>query len=158
MQLPKAQAVAVIKSQQNRKALEWEVKGQITWDHKPCRVTTVRGSVCGAHRCKIGQARLAKGRPQESNVWALSVGCYSEGSGVPQEDFKRGMTWSELYLWKLSGSTVKLEERGQLGDCWQKSKWVKRAWTKGGAVEIGLWASKGFCHLLNPHENNVFHL
>lgn len=48
--------------------------------------------MCGVHRGKAGQVRLAQDKPQESNVWARIVGCYSEGSGVPQEDFKRGMT------------------------------------------------------------------
>lgn len=80
-------------------------------------MTAARGSVCGVHRGKTGQVRLAKDKPQESTVQAQSVGCFSEASGPPREDFKRGMTQSELYLWKITGSSVKPEERGLVGDC-----------------------------------------
>lgn len=38
----------------------------------------------GRHR--TARVRLAEDRPHESNVRAQSVGCYSEGSGVLQED------------------------------------------------------------------------
>lgn len=91
--------------------------------------------LCGVHRGKTGQVRLAKDKPQEPNVWARSVGCYSEGNGVLQEDFKRGMTWSELYLWKLPGSSVKLEERGQLGDWGSNLNGEKRASLSQGRCE-----------------------
>lgn len=111
------------------------MQSQATWDHR-------KGSVCGVRRGKTRQVRLAKDKPRESNVWAWSVGCYSEGSGVPQEDFKRGMTRSELYLWKITGSSTKLEERGQLGDCSSNLNGEKRASLNQGRCEGVRWMSR----------------
>lgn len=78
-----------------------------------------RGVAYRVARGETGQDKLAKDRPHESIVWAQSVGCYSEGSGAPQEDFLRGMILSEPYLWKITGSGVTQEERGWSGYCLQ---------------------------------------
>lgn len=45
------------------------------------------------------------------------LGVVREGSGAPQEGFKRGMTRSELHLWETTGRRVKPEETGQFGGC-----------------------------------------